>query len=80
MSGQMGSPNENVAELSCDTVFKAIWVVEFDGDTHFQIWPEERPMPGQIESSYAQFSKSKFAFENKYLAQFCLRIPKIAFL
>ena len=44
----MRSPSENAVRVSCYNVLLLIWVVEFDGDTHFLT--EERSRSGGIRS------------------------------
>ena len=41
-------------------VLCVIWDVEFDGDTHFPIWPEERSTAGQTMSNRSNFKIQSF--------------------
>ena len=74
-------------------VFRVIWDVEFDGDTHFLVWPEGRSTSGQTRSNLVKFQNSKFSYKNmpffcRFVSEFkkchlflctSLKMPKIAF-
>ena len=74
MSGQKGSPDENVVWVKSETCFWAIWDVGRDGDITFRFdaWK------GQGQIKLRQILVFKFFFQkHTNLLQFWLRIPEM---
>ena len=60
-------------EYRAINVWCVIWIVEFDGDIHFFIWPEIDPISGQVMSS---FKFQNILQKQAYFVQFCFKIKK----